>query len=515
MKKPTDTKESKSIILLILRGSAIAIFMFLAFKYFIRGGGQQIYDTAKGKEFWTGIFFFGAAVVIAYGIRYKNVFVYLITAVCYGVYIYFGRKWDLRVNSPDLWNWYFRIGIGFLTVVPVLVDAIFQKRFRIPKIGHIIILALASAPVLFSLIYRDSFERGVVALFAMAWIYSFIRFEENDIKLLAFSTAGGGVLATTYVLLKCFIDEPYHFEEYYQGTFLASPIFAVYMCCGVVLCMAIYASVYFRIQKYKVPLTIAFLLHCGLFVAAALMANSRNTLLAVILTLVLFSYVWSCATKKMRYFLWMVGILAGFTVVFLGILVLFTATAGNEHFNWIDSVPQLSMIRKVGLKTLSTKSREGIIPDGSWLNCIDNFTSERLTIWICTVRQLKLFAGNSTNIHIRDDLYWPTHNTYLGFLNRYGIVLGGCLITAWFASAVMFIKDLKNTFTKKEVRVQTVIAAIWITYCSSVFLSETFYTVTYLMIVWLFMLALFGPSVAFNDGDDSKAKSALKSAQSA
>jgi hypothetical protein len=148
------------------------------------------------------------------------------------------------------------------------------------------------------------------------------------------------------------------------------------------------------------------------------------------------------------------------------------------------------MMREVGLKTLRTKTREGIIPDGSWLNCIDNFTSERLTIWICTARQLKPFSGNSTNIHIRDEIYWPTHNTYLGLLNKYGIVMGAGVVLAWFYSAFAYIKRIKKSVSEKGIKVQVALPALFLVYCSSFFLFETFYVVSYLLIAWLFMFAL-------------------------
>ena len=114
-----------------------------------------------------------------------------------------------------------------------------------------------------------------------------------------------------------------------------------------------------------------------------------------------------------------------------------------------------------------------------------------------TARQLKLFQGNSTNIVVTEEIIQPTHNAYLGMLNKYGVVFGGCVVAALLYSLILSLRNVICSAKSKDSEVKSLlnptmlIAAFWMLYFSSIFLNETFYILSYPFMVWMLLFAVF------------------------
>ena len=498
MAEGKNKEVKKGIIKKAVCCSVLTVLLGYAFRCFIAGCGEQVYDTLKGRYYWQGLILLGISLLLVYKPNYKNVFLYIITGVYGIVSFYLLKRTGFKENSPELWAWYTRLAITAGTVVPVLVDAVFQRRFKGFSANKVIALGLCSSPIVFSLAFWDKMDWKLILLIAIVWIYAGLDYSKESLHALALCSTIGILLATTYTLIKGFMVNPYHMDWHYVGTFSDSPVYAACMACGVVMCMTSFLSLSFRKKTLRIASIIAEAVFSAVFLFAVFIANGRNAFLALAVTLILASYIWSIKkgnTKPFLVILLSVLLLGILMVLLVGVL---TVTAENEHFAWVQSVPQLELLRELGLKTLNTQTRHGIIPDGSRLNCIDNFTSGRLSIWLATIRQLKLFQGNDTLIAVTEEYSQATHNAYLGLLNKYGIVMGGSFIAGMVLSFGLFVRKVfKEAKEEKKTEIIHILPVLWMLYFACIFINETFYVMSYPIIVWMLFVALFLPNNSF------------------
>ena len=485
-----NNKKTIHVVNQILTYVALIVFSALMVYNFLRAGGMEIYDTIKGRFYWQGIFFLGCALFISYGVRLKSYLMYPITLVYYVASLIILLKTGYKQNSPELWSWYIRIAFAFGTVIPILVDAIMQKRIRKLPAKRIILLALFSTPVLYSIIYHDSFSWEEVALLVMTWVILLVEFHTESLKRLVVCLAGGRSLGIMSLLIKCLIKVPYKGEYHYIGLFHDSPIFAAFMGTGVVLCLVLYLIFSDKYPRKKTVFLIATILCSIPYIFMAVVANGRNTFVALMFSFLLFFFILTVKTGKKKYFLTLciaMGIVAVLAIV---LVVFLTLTMKDERFAWLMEIPQLDQLQSLQVRLANTKSHFGVFPEGHWLNRVDYLLSWRLSVWTITARQLKLFQGNPTAIPITDTLSWPTHNTYLGFLNKYGIVMGTCCVAGIIWSLIIAVKKAVRSFKDKKLDYMAIIAAFWMLYFASIYLNESFYVVSYPSIIWLLLLAL-------------------------
>ncbi len=457
----------------IIRELCISLIMFCGLLYaFSRHviGGEMVYDTFKGLFFWQAMIAVGCVIVLTYAVCYKNVFIYIFTAVYFAISIYLLLGTGFKTNSPDLWNWYIRLCVGVGTVVPVFVDAIMTKRIgRLNKerVVCLILLMLFAGSILYNGVFADLNAEGLILI---VLVYLIADFKETSLERFMRCFAWASVANSAYWLLKSLISVPYTGEALYKGIFQDSPVFAELMGLGAACGLAILVC----IKKGKTIAklyTFLLILMVVTFFFMVIAADSRNALLAVIGTLLLFAYLYAYVTEKKKVF-WIV--LA--SIVAVGILVIGFAFAlavnSDDLQELFAKFPKLRYLAGIASKSMRTQTRYGILPDNSWINCIDNFTSGRLSIWVATFRQLNLFKGNSSYIYITETYQTGVHNAFLAFMNQYGIIGGLSLDALMIYSFVGFLRRAKNSLKQQKCDIKYILPALMSCYCLLIFLFE-------------------------------------------
>lgn len=477
--------KDKSVVFSYIEKGVLVLILYKMITLII-AGGEQFYSTHIDRFVWEGIIYLGIAILIVFRINLKNFLIYIPTAIYLIVFYFLLLKTGYKVNSPDLWMMDLRKGLAVATLIPLVVDAICKKRFCRFKeldLAKIILFALVYLGVV---VVPDAMKGYMFFGFVLA--YMLVSFEKERIEIFIVCLAVANVLAATVLSVKSLITHPYAGELRYYGAFTNLHGFGMFMGSGIACCLFLFILGHLHLEKKWIHITILTPVTLFLLVVFYLI-NSRNALLGVIVAIIVTGWLFSVAIKKSKLF---AGTICGVAIVALivGAICLFFGLNYEKYEKSLRKIPQLHYMVQYAKLNEPIKSETGVFEDNTLLCRIDEFTNSRLSVWKVTVEQLKLFEGNSTNIVVNDEWTTNTHNTFLGYLNGWGIVVGGLFIIALIYALVQFVRQIKaNRNNLKEYGTVAVFAVLWFAYSFTIFMNEMLYLTALYVIVCLLLLS--------------------------
>ena len=478
--------KNKSVVFSYIEKGALILILYKMITLII-GGGEQFYSTHIDRFVWEGIIYLGIAILIVFKVNLKNFLIYIPTAIYLIVFYILLLRTGYKVNSPDLWMMDLRKGLAVATLIPLVVDAICKKRFcRFKE------LDLAKI-ILFALIYIGvAVVPGGIngyLLFCFVITYMIISFDKDRIEIFIVCLAVANVLAATVLSVKSLITHPYAGELRYYGAFTNLHGFGMFVGSGIACCLFLYIWGHLHFEKKWIHISMLTPITLFLLVVFYLI-NSRNALLGVIVAIIVTGWLFSVAIKKSKLF---AGTICGVVIVALivGGICLFFGLNYEKYEKSLRKIPQLHYMVQYAKLNEPIKSETGVFEDNTLLCRIDEFTNSRLSVWKVTVEQLKLFEGNSTNIVVNDEWTTNTHNTYLGYLNGWGIIVGGLFIVALIYVLVQSVRQIKaNRDSLKTNGTFAIFAVLWFAYSFTIFMNEMLYPTALYVIICLLLLGL-------------------------
>jgi len=473
-------KENKKKILSYMEKVAMVILLsVMSIVTFL--SAEQLTQVKIDQYAWGGIMLFFCALLISFRLNLKNRYIY-ITGILYAIlfllytlhtgYIKYEHEW-LKVL--------FCKGMVYGILVLMATDAATKKRFcrfkelDLVKIGSAVVTCVA-----IHIVPNGILDKAIPVAFV---ICTFIIFEKDRTESFLVCYSWANIIGATTIALWSLITHPYAGERRYYGAFTYLHGFGMYIGSGIVCC--IFLIMYVRIKHWnKKRLLVSVIPFLLALLYAFVLINSRGALLGVVAAIIVFVVLLSKVTGKKR-LIGRISLVVVIAVFLLGGVVVYLGIFYDRYKTWLEKVPLLSYMATTVQRTIKAKSRTGIFPDGTILTAIDRFTSSRLSIWKVTVENLKWFKGNSMWITVSD---WTTgtHNTYLGFLNGFGIVVGGLFIVLLFYVFIKAIKIVKAD-TSNGVALFTV---FWYAFSLLIFINEMVYFSGYYMILCLFALGV-------------------------
>ena len=477
--------KDKSVVFSYIEKVSLVLILYKMITLII-GGGEQFYSTYINRFVWEGIIYLGIAILIVFRVNLKNFLIYIPTAIYLIVFYILLLRTGYKVNSPDLWMMDLRKGLAVATLIPLVVDAICKKRFcRFEELD-------AAKIILFAVVYL-----GVVVVpggmngymfFGFVLVYMLVSFPKERIELLVICLAVADVLATVVLSAKSLITHPYAGEPRYSGAFTNLHGFGMFVGSGIVCCLFLFACVILRAKRKR--------LICGLLVPIILfllyvfyLISSRSALLGVILCVFVLGCLMAFYTKSKL----VKGILLSAVILvllFTGIVLLLGINY-EKYSDVIEKYPRLDYMARHLRVDEDLPSYYGFFEDDSLANKIDFFTSGRLSAWKVTVEQLKWFSGNSTAIEVDETWITNPHNTYLGYLNCWGILPGGLFLTTLIYTFIVSIINIKNNREDLPNKaIMSIFAVLWFAYSFTIFMNEMLYPTALYVIVCLLLLGL-------------------------
>lgn len=480
------TTVKRETILSWIEKIALIVILYKMITLII-GGGEQFYETHIHRFVWEGLIYLGIAILIVFRLNLKNIFIYIPTIVFIAVWYMWLLKTGYKVNSPDLWMLYIRKGLALATLIPLAVDAIVKKKFVRFKTLNRVGAILLCAAYIGTMVVPNSMGERAFLLFPI--IYLLVSFDKERTEVFLVCFAISNVLAGTVLSLKSLITHPYAGEPRYYGAFTNLHGFGMFVGSSIICCFFLYIYGYTR--KWNKWLLIGGITPFLLFeLVVFYLINSRNALLGVIVGAVGLGWLIACAAKKKKLFAVTLCSICLLLAIGFGIMIYLGANY-DKYISLFENSSQLNYIALKGRATVMGESETGIFPDDSLANHIDLFTNSRLSIWKVTIEQLKWFQGNSTAIVVTEDLTTNTHNTFLGYLNCWGIFVGTIFIAGLVYTLVVAFRRGKAEFGDYDrCGCWALFTIFWYLYSFTIFMNEMQYLTGLYITVCLLLMSL-------------------------
>ena len=478
--------RDKSCILSLIERVALVLLLYKMITLII-GGGEQHFSTHIDRFVWEGMVYLGLALLVVFKVNLRNYLIYIPTVIYLVIFYVLLLKTGYKVNSPDLWMMDLRKGLAVATIIPLVVDSICRKRFFVVKELNWVKLCL------FCLVYLGAaiVPGGVKGymFFAFVLVYMLVSFEKERIEMFVVCLAVADVLASSVLSVKSLITHPYEGDERYYGAFTNLHGFGMFVGSGILCCFFLYIWIYLRFEKKKIyavaltPITLFLLVVFYLI-------NSRNALLGLIVGFIVAGWVFSIAVNKTKLFkrilliVLVLGFLGAGMIVFLGMNY-------DKYSAVLEKIPQLNyLVGAYGRLDQPMLPYTDVFPEDSFLSKIDYFTNSRLAAWKVTIGQFKLFQGNPTEILVGENWYTNPHNTFLGYINCWGIIVGGLFLVSLIYAFVIPIKVIRN---RRDVlstsETMEIFAVLWFAYSFTIFMNEMLYLSSLYVIICLLLLS--------------------------
>ena len=124
---------------------------------------------------------------------------------------------------------------------------------------------------------------------------------------------------------------------------------------------------------------------------------------------------------------------------------------------------------------------------GTFIYLVDAFTSRRLSLAVLTIKNLSI-KGNSGPLKILNCPYrvFP-HNTFLGYLYEYGIIIGSFILISIILPFIDGIRGLKRMINSKKADTLIILAFFWQIYCIVIFSNEGIPFFRTSLFIWLLL----------------------------
>lgn len=232
---------------------------------------------------------------------------------------------------------------------------------------------------------------------------------------------------------------------------------ALGLICGVYLWLNMSKRIVNR--WFKIITLIIFLIYPSYLI---LITMDRAVIIGLISVLIFSSVLLCGKNKNLKKRLILATIIIIFIAVVFGLAVLIVYKMDDSTFENISS--KISIIPGGFATILRFVSRfkygseYSYFPQGTLLNGIDYFTSYRLGLWYLASKEVRLLGDSPITFVIRD-IEYHTHNTYVEWFLRVGLV-GGSLLSIWIITYL--IVAIRKMVTRKT---SYLLGFWWITFC--------------------------------------------------
>ncbi len=461
-------------VLLIVILTRMSVLFFLS--------AEQMYQTIIDKYAWGGLVYLFGALLISSRINLKNRYIYISGTIYAVLFVLYTLKTGYIQYAHDLLRVLLRQGMVVGMLVLIVTDAICKKKFlKIKELDKFKLCLMLLTCIGFFAVYNEFFNKGIVVIFL---IVALISFEYSEISNLIVCYSWAHILGATSVSVMSFITHPYTDQGRYYGAFTYLHGFGMYIGGGIICCLFLYMYGYTK-QWYKNKLYLSVTPFFLFLIYTFILINSRGALLGIIAALFVIGSIIAKKTGKQK----LIGLLEAIIAIILfslAGLIAYLGVNSDRYRDFINKIPWLSYLVYTVKRTLKVESATGVFPDGSLLNMIDNFTNSRLSIWKVVVNQLKWFRGNPSWIVVNEEWTTGPHNTYLGFLNGFGIVVGSIFILLLFYVFSVAIKSAKSNVQSSI----ALFATIWYIYSLVIIFNEMVYLNGYYIIMCLLVMSI-------------------------
>ncbi len=488
-----DKNERKKSIIALLQTKKryfvsllMIVFLYKAVSLII-SGGEESYDSLQEIKVWKGLCLVGLSFLMLAQIKIKKMYILIPSLLYIFVSSLVLLKTGYKTNSPDLWNWFFNRNLCTAISIALPTNALFEKRFS--KLKQETYLYFMILMILFMFLPQFlSHKDCYFFLTVLCVMLAGLGYREINQFLISLSTSF--VLAAVIFSIKSLIQNPYKGELRYYGSFTNLHGFGMFIGGSVVCCIFLILSIVWTQDMNKIlriifivlgTIALIFLFYMTLII------NSRNSILGILVSIAFLSFIVSIRKKKIGLF---IGCLL--TIIFLLCLIILLMFILAPSANSIDN-PFLKYLAIKGTVILASSKNQN--NDGKVLfRIINSFTNQRLLIWREVISKLKIMSGNSSEIVVGK---WNTnaHNTYLGYLNMYGIIPGSLLLFVIISNFAFYIIRYFNFCRDKGCAPQKInicmFGILWIAYCFSIFMFEMIY-MNRIYIIICFILSAFG-----------------------
>lgn len=433
--------------------SLITIYFFAMMILLLIDGQNEIYQTLKNIQYAKAIFAFAAFMFVVQKVRLFN-WQSLVVSLLYSPLGYIWRQ--SRAFAPDMFN-YDRVLVWIVwLLLMIAVDmAVYKKHTPLERFnkGSLAFFALMTTFLLF---FRNG--RNYPIVLVLAFMFYLIPMTEGRWKYVVNRMCYGYMAALTVVLYQSVTEhlEVNSFNGRWYGSFVNIGDFGLFLGGAVAV---IFYQLY-RIKNTKGRLSFAYVLWMLALIVtgwAVLRVSTVTCFIGIIFTLIMgVVVIRKKATLKNTTFRFVAMLIFIMIAAVVGFMVLKALTNTDEQY-WKTMLregntflkPLANIICRAHYMFNSTETLYGmgIFEPGSIINCVDLFTSGRLSIIKAFSEYFNIVGNAPMGMQVGTYFAYTTHNTYSQVIFDYGYVAGGLylafLVYATIYSAVKFIKEKK------------------------------------------------------------------------
>lgn len=469
-----ERNEYKKIIYIIW----IILCTFFFSKMVLNFGyvSESVFQTHKDYYLISAVCYFILSVLLLQRIKLQNIWIYIFSLL-YGMLALWWLKNNEMNWGEELQNVYkMRWTLGGLLGVS-LIDAIRYKKFiKIRERNWISSCIFLIAAVFACVISWGKYYTYILIIpFLLFYI---LCYSWDDWKQWTFCLTFGYYAAFVYTMIKSFVNVPY-IGERYHGIYINHGLFGIFIG-GAIICTFWWFYVLLKNKEKiwkKVLCVIAFL-----FAVLCLLLNgARVAELAVVVTVMVIAVVLGGKreAKQVAYRLLMTFLATLICVVGFVIVLSILNTYEEDSF---DAIIENEIIRENvrywcnrAHTAFNAESKYGLVQEGTLLNAIDRFSSDRISYAIAYLRDANWFGHEHLYIQIGDTPFGHPHNTFIYWIYGLGM-FAGIFLFIWIISYAV----LTMRYAIKD-RGVYIFPFMWVAYFMTAGLNED--------ILWIYVTA--------------------------
>ncbi len=474
----TEEKKLSVQVFEIIRYGLILLLIFKGFAEMAMTESVFYYaESHYGILMWRGIACISLSVLLGLGFNVKKVINWIVIALYFGISLAVLLCSPLRTNSWDLWRWQLYRTIAIGAVVPLISNAILEKKLRIPNIMSGLFMGFLFLFGLLTIIFN--YDRANIPYFIfIIFAYSNIILDKKKLNNWALLFIIAVFCETIYICLKG-VFSPDSFgvmNAYYYGIFKSAPRFGEFVGYGAVCAISLF-TVMIRRKNKNVFLLFLPILAIAPVAYFLLKINVRNPFLGLGLVLLVMFYIIFERYNMSGYYIAI--------VLFIALIILAASLVGFAVLSRYPDLESLKTIRgehpilfRLGdmvNRLVSGEINENdykVFRKGSFMYLVDTFTSRRISLAVLTVKNLGV-EGNKGPLKLLNLPYkvYP-HNTFLEYLYEYGTIIGTFILCAIILPLVESIRGIKRIINSKKADTLLILSLFWYVYCTIIFFNE-------------------------------------------
>lgn len=470
--KIKENKEYKITMQILWIG--ICVFLFLKMVLNLGYVSESIYQTIRDYYFAISVSFFLLAVLMLQKVKPTNILLYIFIPI----YCYIAYRW-LKTNEmnwgEELQNVYKMrwvcggiLGVSLLDMIRYKKIAPFKERNWFATIIYIV-------SALFAFFISKKGQYTPVLLMPFIPFY-LIKFNRKDWSKWILSFTFGYYGAFVYTMLQSFRMVPYTGERY-CGIYINHGLFGIFIG-GAFVCSLWWFLLTIR-HKLNICLKVCSGIAMLFSVVCLIMNGARVAELAVVMTAVVVFCIWGgkCEKKEIGYRTMCV---IQFALICMVLLIGFLTLLNRFDKESIEIAIQNEVVREKVLywfgranTFFDAKSKYGITKEGSLINAIDRFSSDRISYALAYLKDLNLFGHEYIYAEFEGYAFSHPHNTFVYWLFGLGII-SGLMLIGWNIRYILI--TFRNVIKQKEV---FIMPFLWVVYFTVASLNED--------ILWVYM----------------------------